>query len=1277
MKILAHTCLIGTTGYANHARSFFTTLNKYHQVKVRNLTIGGGWKGYNIHAHDNEPYINDELKDMLYLQTLYNTDDSRTDYPLYNYDGKFKPDVHIVLMETDHHYFYDDYDGYKIAYNVWETTEYPEHFFRRLFYYNEVWVPTQWQADCLHKQGYPKDRIFVVPEGVDIETFKPLQDIPKKDKFRFLLFGRWDYRKATGEILKTFTEVFKGMEDKVEMICSIENPYPNDGLKTTEERLKKFNIDPTLLKILDFPSRDEYVKYLQEGDVFVSCARSEGWNLPLCIPEGKYIYSNETFKPIENVKENDFVFSHKGKEQKVIKTFKREYNGSLSQINLYNDIDALELTPEHPVYTIKRNRFITKKGKFNIIKTLQPEWVKSKEIEKGDIIIRTSLNQIYFENEIIDLTKIDERLKYNDIDVWYNTGYNIKSELKKYKRFVNLHDLAFLFGWYIAEGCNGNNRLIFTLNAKKEIDIAEKIITEIYEIFGINGSYKIKGNTLRVVINSVLLCNFFDYYCGSMSFNKKIPEKILLGPLNVLDTLINNMVLGDGHLSKDKYTSYTTVSMNLSRQLIFANQRLGIKSTIQVNKRSNRTNRKCYVVCWSFDNENYRHSNKSWWHPEGLAILVKNVLTIPYSGFVYNLEVENDNSYLMSNATVHNCEAMSVGTPSIYSNWGGQLEFAKGKGIPVKISGLKSADFERKDFTGDYCEPDFYDLGKQMILAYENYDNAKFVAEYESKYIHENFTWDKVTQIACKRLEQIVKPFVFVTTGNLGYMPIIEKLVKSINEFSKSKVIVYGVDCEVPFDSPNLIKRRINPKPYSQYDKWYWKQHACIESLKEDFTNFVWIDGDVVVNYNIDDINGYFHLLTDYPISDVHRQEEFFGEYVRGKTQLFNQELAQHLNVNKSNPYAHVCMYIYNKRCKWWFKKIIDMYTSLPIEDYLRLYFWNDEGIDNSLRWVNKCKTFLPLSNFDTSSYDGEHGNTNKTLEHFYTFWKEDGPKNFGQIYGYQYIPEDKSQILYFHGNKDCVIADEMIDYIKIQRDRSFYKSMYFYTDEHKVKNLGSIFEYKGSTLEVAGKFGWDYAIFHEIYNLREYYLNRERKIFDGNIVVDLGGNIGIFNRWAYSQGASKVISFEPDKRYFKLLSLNADPRSILFNAAIGDKIGEIELFESEHLGGSSVHEFSDYIQKYKTRTYNLDYLFETGLIDRIDYLKIDIEGAEIDTLKGISDENLSKVKAIAMEYHHAHLGFDDEVRKEFIGRLNRLGFNSHLMFLGNDNHLQLIYFSK
>ena len=101
MKILAHTCFIGTTGYANHARSFFTALNKLHTVKVRNLTIGNGWKGMNDTPHDDEPYITNEMKGMLIQQTLNNQDGSRSDFNMYGYKGDFVPDVHIVLMETN------------------------------------------------------------------------------------------------------------------------------------------------------------------------------------------------------------------------------------------------------------------------------------------------------------------------------------------------------------------------------------------------------------------------------------------------------------------------------------------------------------------------------------------------------------------------------------------------------------------------------------------------------------------------------------------------------------------------------------------------------------------------------------------------------------------------------------------------------------------------------------------------------------------------------------------------------------------------------------------------------------------------------------------------------------------------------------------------------------------------------------------------------------------------------------------------------------------------
>ncbi len=908
MNILVHTSFIGDTGYNNHARSFFTALNKYHNVKVRNYTVGSTWKQYHERCHDTEPYMTDEIREMLILQTLINNDFSTSDYPLYGYDGSFKPDVHIVLNDVNHSYFSEHYNGYTIGYNVWETTEYPVDFFQKILKFNEFWVPSEWQKINLIKQGYPEHKIFVVPEGVDGETFKPSESINKSEEFKFLLFGRWEYRKSTKEIIETFTKIFHENEP-VKLVVSVDNNYATDGMKNTEERLEKYGIKNKNIEILHFPDRERYIDYLKNGDVFVSCARSEGWNLPLI-------------------------------------------------------------------------------------------------------------------------------------------------------------------------------------------------------------------------------------------------------------------------------------------------------------------------------------------------------------------------------------ESMACGTPSIYSNWGAQLQFAKGLGIPVKTLHEVPAGTQDPSFVGNYIEPDYIDLSVKMRDVYENYKIHKLRAVKESKKIRDEFSWDKIAKNVADRLQLIddkKSNYVFITTGNEGYMPVIEKLVKSLNEFSKAKIIVYGVDCDVPFNYPNLIKKRFSPPKYSEHDRWYWKQYACIESLNENYENFIWIDGDVVVNYNVDDIEKYFKDIENYPLSDIHRQEEFYGYFTIDnltESQSFNQHLSELMNVKKSLPYAHVCMFIYNKRCLWWFNEIIQTYKSIKLKEYSKYFLWNDEGIDNALRWKYNFKKHLPLSNFDTSSYDGDLGQTSKQLDDFYTFWNVNNKYNFNRIYGYQYVPKDKSTILYFHGNKNDYNSDKMIEFIKLKRDNNFYESEYFYLNKTTLLNLGEIKNVEGSTMEIAEKYGWAHAIYHEIYNLQDYYFERRKTINKGDVVVDLGGNIGVFNRWAYSQGASKVISFEPDKRYFEVLSMNSNPNSILFNAAMSDKIGQIDLYESNHLGGSNIFiSNTSNVKHYPVRTYTLDYLFESKLVEKIDFLKIDIEGAEQLVLQGISDDNLRKVKNIGMEYHHAHLGFDDELRNNMITRLNNLGFHSYLLYLGNNNQLQLIYF--
>ena len=285
-KVFAHGPYIGTTGYANHTREFFRHLSKLIPIKVRNFTIGKSWEGFNDEPHNGEPYIDNLDKTLLYEQTLKNQYSKLEDHKLYsNYSNEFEHNVNIVLEETDHHYYYSSYKGPKIAYNVWESTLQPEHFFNKLKEYDQIWVPSKWQAECTIRQGMPADKVKVVPEGVDVNTFFPelTKNVPEyygDGRFKFVVFGRWEYRKSTKEIIETFLKEFKS-DEPVDLILSVDNPFSGDGLETTENRLKHYGLEDSRIKIVHFPSREDYIDYLKNGHVFLSCARSEGWNLPL------------------------------------------------------------------------------------------------------------------------------------------------------------------------------------------------------------------------------------------------------------------------------------------------------------------------------------------------------------------------------------------------------------------------------------------------------------------------------------------------------------------------------------------------------------------------------------------------------------------------------------------------------------------------------------------------------------------------------------------------------------------------------------------------------------------------------------------------------------------------------------------------------------------------------------------------------------------------------------------------------------------------------------
>ena len=284
INIIGHTSYLGSTGYNSHSQNFFTNINKYYPVRIRNYSYDPDLSKYSK-----------EILDMI-IEQNWNTSPYKIGTPFHKNSNDTY--INIVLNETHHYYFYDGYESPMIAYNVWESTRQPKEFFDRILQFDQFWCPTQWQKQCTIEQGYPEDRVKVVPEGVNSNIFKPGFDnnirksllnkynIPE-NSFIFMIFGRWDYRKSIKEMIECWINKFKYI-DNCYLVISADNPFSVDGLNSTEERLEKYNLKNDRIRILHFPPRYEYIQWLQYGSCLLSCSRSEGWNLPLleCISCG-------------------------------------------------------------------------------------------------------------------------------------------------------------------------------------------------------------------------------------------------------------------------------------------------------------------------------------------------------------------------------------------------------------------------------------------------------------------------------------------------------------------------------------------------------------------------------------------------------------------------------------------------------------------------------------------------------------------------------------------------------------------------------------------------------------------------------------------------------------------------------------------------------------------------------------------------------------------------------------------------------------------------------
>jgi len=164
-----------------------------------------------------------------------------------------------------------------------------------------------------------------------------------------------------------------------------------------------------------------------------------------------------------------------------------------------------------------------------------------------------------------------------------------------------------------------------------------------------------------------------------------------------------------------------------------------------------------------------------------------------------------------------------------------------------------------------------------------------------------------------------------------------------------------------------------------------------------------------------------------------------------------------------------------------------------------------------------------------------------------------------------------------------------------------------------------------------------------------------------GMTFVDAGANVGYFTLLAASLGA-RVISYEPTPAVFERLrenvALNGFDRVTAVNAAVADKRGVLRLYQSPE-DPEANNLFDGEGVSVEVATVSLDEDLAARGVQKVDLLKIDVEGAEPLVLAGASLLlNNPGAPAVVIEVNPVALRSANAVPATVINKLETSGYH-------------------
>lgn len=406
-----------------------------------------------------------------------------------------------------------------------------------------------------------------------------------------------------------------------------------------------------------------------------------------CFVAGTMILTDRGVVPIECVSAGDLAVTHKNRLRSV-KYVNERLASALVSVKTVLGTSAFQSTENHPILTVQR---------LGSKKFTEPEWKKASSLSSKDyLVLHTKRHDDHRYNDKNSLNFLDipsiigEQYNGDIYGNYYITkqGYDGKrGKVRIPTRLKICDELLFILGRYIAEGGHDKSsyQISFAAN-ENEIEIQDRI-ESYFAKFGVTCYRPINGKARTLIFTSKIFRAMFTSLCGCGAENKHLPmidKSYYVFSKNQMLKILAGYVGGDGHIATKPHRASVvcaTTSRLLAYQISDVLHVLGFVSlpTVRDHKKASHKNPRANPGLWNplyvlhmseFDIEGFcellgifRGKNTT---PDVsrrkfidigdyFAVKVKSVIKHKEQNVVYNLQVEEDETYVANSYVVHNC----------------------------------------------------------------------------------------------------------------------------------------------------------------------------------------------------------------------------------------------------------------------------------------------------------------------------------------------------------------------------------------------------------------------------------------------------------------------------------------------------------------------------------------------------------------------------------------------------------------------------------------------